>query len=206
MDLKAGQTEQALKFAQILDRNVVRLTELVTDLLQISALEAKGELKHEWTDPMEISEAVMVELSPMAQNRKQVITVTSNSGPVWVDRSKFEQVLRNLVSNAISYIPEGSRIEVKWSEDENGSLLEVSDNGPGIPEEHHDRLFERFYRVDFGRAREAGGTGLGLAIVKSIVQSHGGQVGIRRSKLGGSEFYCTIPKAKLGPVSGPKGS
>jgi two-component system phosphate regulon sensor histidine kinase PhoR len=113
------------------------------------------------------------------------------------DARRIEQVLINLVDNATKYSPDGTEIRIVWEMGTGANLgetvLKVKDSGPGVAEDHLPRLFERFYRVDAGRAREVGGTGLGLAIVKHIVLSHGGSIAVR-SKLGeGAEFLCRFP-------------
>jgi two-component system phosphate regulon sensor histidine kinase PhoR len=106
---------------------------------------------------------------------------------------KVEQVLVNLLSNAIKYIPVNGQVDIFWKQLHGELELHVVDNGPGIAPEHLSRLFERFYRVDKGRARDVGGTGLGLSIVKHIVQAHGGQVGVHSKPGEGSDFYCIFP-------------
>jgi len=195
-DIKAGHFDQAGKFIDIISRNVERLRELVTDLLSLSALESNPEIKIEAVTPLQVTEQVIAELAPMVREKKQVIMVVgAQEIPSFhADLRKVEQVLRNLVSNAVKYIPPEKTIQIRWQKGEAGDvILRVIDNGPGIPEEHHDRLFERFYRIDKGRSRDAGGTGLGLAIVKHIMQSHGGSVQVK-SELGkGSEFICIFP-------------
>jgi two-component system phosphate regulon sensor histidine kinase PhoR len=104
-------------------------------------------------------------------------------------------VLFNLVENAIKYVPAGGHVDVSWQPSETGGTqLIVTDDGPGIPPEHHGRVFERFYRVDSGRSRDQGGTGLGLAIVKHILQRHGGKVSVQAGEGGrGSRFVCEFP-------------
>src|SRR5690606_23114028 len=101
-----------------------------------------------------------------------------------------------LVSNAVKFIPSGKTVQIRWEMDDENIILRVIDDGPGVPEEHHDRLFERFYRIDKGRTRDVGGTGLGLAIVKHIMQSHGGSVVLKKSSTEGSEFVCTFPRKR----------
>jgi two-component system phosphate regulon sensor histidine kinase PhoR len=195
-DINGGHFDQAGKFIDVISRNVDRLTELVNDLLSISALESNPELKLQPVQPLQVSEHIITELAPIVREKNQVVVVVgAQEVPSFqADLRKVEQVLRNLVSNAVKYIPNGKTIQIRWSQNANGSVvLRVIDDGPGIPAEHHDRLFERFYRVDKGRSRDAGGTGLGLAIVKHIMQSHGGSVQLK-SQLGhGAEFICTFP-------------
>ncbi|MNK06197.1 Alkaline phosphatase synthesis sensor protein PhoR [compost metagenome] len=193
-DVRTGHVEQADRFLTIISRNVDRLIELVNDLLSISTLESGSELQLELVNPLQISEQVVTELMVMASEKNQSIRVVGEVPPFMADARKLEQVLRNLVSNAVKYIPNGKTVQIRWeSDDKNNVVLRVIDDGPGIPEEHHDRLFERFYRIDKGRTRDAGGTGLGLAIVKHIMQSHGGTVTLKSSSEKGSEFICTFP-------------
>jgi two-component system phosphate regulon sensor histidine kinase PhoR len=195
-DIHGGHFEQAAKFIDIISRNVERLTDLVADLLSISALESNAEIKLEAVHPLLISEHIVSELAPILREKNQVIMIVgAQEMPSFqADSRKVEQVLRNLVSNAVKYIPNGKTIQIRWQQTVNGNTqLRVIDDGPGIPPEHHDRLFERFYRVDKGRSRDVGGTGLGLAIVKHIMQSHGGTVQVQSTVGQGAEFICTFP-------------
>jgi two-component system phosphate regulon sensor histidine kinase PhoR len=194
-DIKTGHFDQAEKFVGIISRNVDRLIDLVNDLLSLSTLESGSELKLEQVSPLQISEHVVSELMVLASEKNQSIRVIGEVPPFMADARKVEQVLRNLVSNSVKYIPAGGTVQIRWENDAHDHvLLRVIDDGPGIPDEHHDRLFERFYRIDKGRTRDAGGTGLGLAIVKHIMQSHGGTVTIKNGLDKGAEFICTFPK------------
>lgn len=196
-DFAAGRLDQAAHFIQIISRNVDRLIEMVQDLLSLSAMEHNSELKLETVNALGITDHVAKELAPLASDKRQVIQVMGEVPDFLADPRKLEQVLRNLISNALKYIPEGSRVQVRWELGPRREVvLRVIDNGPGIPEEHHHRLFERFYRIDKGRSRDAGGTGLGLAIVKHIMQSHGGSVSVRSTPGAGAEFICTFPPLK----------
>jgi two-component system phosphate regulon sensor histidine kinase PhoR len=119
------------------------------------------------------------------------------------DQRALEQVLSNLVENAVKYCPVGSTVTIKALPDASGKgdggsiRVLVSDNGPGIDPKHIPRLFERFYRVDAGRSRDVGGTGLGLSIVKHLVEAMGGSVTVE-SKVGrGSTFTVTLPAVTL---------
>lgn len=192
-DVKTGQIQQAGKFLDIVSRNIDRLMDLVNDLLSLSSLDAHPELKVEQIHPLQISEHIIAELAVLAAEKNVSIRVIGEVPPFKADPSKVEQVLRNLVSNAIKFIPQGKSVQIRWEGDGKNVILRVIDDGPGIPEEHLDRLFERFYRIDKGRTRDAGGTGLGLAIVKHIMQSHGGTVAVKSAIDKGSEFICTFP-------------
>lgn len=194
-DVKTGQIQQAGKFLDIVSRNIDRLMDLVNDLLSISTMEsANSELRLELINPLQVSEHVVAELAVLAAEKNIAIRVIGEVPPFTADARKVEQVLRNLVSNAVKYIPNGKTVQIRWEKDpKNNILLKVIDDGQGIPAEHLDRLFERFYRIDKGRTRDSGGTGLGLAIVKHIMQSHGGSVSVKSTENQGSEFICTFP-------------
>jgi len=192
-DVKTGQIQQAGKFLDIVSRNIDRLMDLVNDLLSLSTLESQSELKLEMIHPLQISEHIVAEMAVLAAEKNISIRVIGEVPPFMADAQKVEQVLRNLVSNAVKFIPANRSIQIRWEGDKDRVILRVIDDGPGIPEEHLDRLFERFYRVDKGRTRDAGGTGLGLAIVKHIMQSHGGTVAVKSIPEKGSEFICTFP-------------
>ena len=194
-DFRTGHLDQAGSFLDIISNNVDRLIDLVNDLLSISALDNNAELQMELVIPLQISEQVVNELQVIAEEKNQIIRVSGDVPPFMADARKVEQVLRNLVSNAMKYIPARGNILISWGSNTAGDvILIVKDDGPGIPGEHHSRLFERFYRVDKGRARDAGGTGLGLAIVKHIMQNHGGSVQLISDVDQGAEFICTFPR------------
>lgn len=189
-DFKKGRLQDAEEFLSIVSQNVSRLKSLVEDLLDLSALESGKELQIEWVNVQELTEAVLKQVNV----RSHAIRLSFGFTEMWADAKRLEQVLRNLLENAVRYVPEGRNIEVSWQRLSTDKLgLRVKDDGPGIANEHQSRLFERFYRVDEGRSRAAGGTGIGLSLVKHIVQRHGGQVYVK-SKLGlGSEFICEFP-------------
>lgn len=189
-DFKSGRTDQAQEFLDIVSQNVGRLKSLVEDLLDLSSLESGKELRLEAVDVRDITEAVLAQVN--TENHK--IKITYGFEQMKADANRMEQVLRNLMENAVRYIPEGRNIEILWKKSATGNPeLHVIDDGPGIAPEHQARLFERFYRIDEARSRETGGTGIGLSLVKHIVQRHGGQV-IVKSQVGqGSEFICEFP-------------
>lgn len=193
-DFNSGRTDQAGEFLKIVSQNVARLKSLVEDLLDLSALESGKELRLEPIDIQDVTESVLRQLN--ARNHR--IKISYGFEQMVADGRRVEQVLRNLMENAVRYVPEGRNVEILWQRSSKGTYdLHVKDDGPGIAPEHQSRLFERFYRIDEARSRETGGTGIGLSLVKHILQRHGGQV-IVHSQLGkGSEFICEFPELPL---------
>ncbi len=199
-DIQQKRYDQTEKFIAVVSRNVDRLIDLVNDLLNLSKMESGSELKLQKLSPILISQNIIADLALLAQEKNIPIKVTSQVQEFRADGQKVEQVLRNLISNGIKYISEGKEIQVLWEKHGSDVVLKVKDNGPGISEEHHARLFERFYRIDRGRARETGGTGLGLAIAKHIMQSHGGSIELKSSLGHGAEFICRFPQINSQPA------
>ena len=110
-----------------------------------------------------------------------------------IDKSKFEQVIINLISNAIKYTNENGQIKIKTYHNENTIKISISDNGIGIPKKDIPFIFDRFYRVDKGRSRSLGGTGLGLSICNAIISTHGGSINVKSTYGQGSEFIVSLP-------------
>lgn len=193
-DLSLNRTENVKEFVNIVHKNVNRLVDLVNDLFLISKMESSPDLFLEDISPETISREVIDELKTESGKKQQEIKIAADFKNFYADPVKVGQVLRNLLSNAIRYVPEKGIIEILWQKTNDGVNLIVKDNGPGISPAHQGRLFERFYRVDKGRSRELGGTGLGLSIVKHIMLAHGGSVNVK-SQLGlGAEFVCYFPQ------------
>jgi two-component system phosphate regulon sensor histidine kinase PhoR len=189
-DVRDQRFEQLDKFLNIVDRNVERLKRLVEDLLDLSSLESGKALRLEALNLQEATQAVVDQL-PISDHRLHLLFETET---VEADPQRLHQVIRNLLENAIRYVPKGRNIEVIWRElPDGGTSLHVRDDGPGIPEEHRSRLFERFYRIDDSRSRSFGGSGIGLSIVKHIMQRHGGSVHLQTQMGEGSEFVCHFP-------------
>jgi len=179
------------EFLERAHRQAARLNALLNDLIDISRIES-GDMKMSFRFfPMgELLEQAVEELQEQAQ-KKQIqlrCKVMSPMKDVYGDRERLKQVLINLVDNAVKYTAEGGKVECRARVQGVHCLVEVEDNGPGIAEEHQGRIFERFYRVDHDRSREAGGTGLGLAIVKHIIEAHGSKVTVRSALGTGSTF------------------
>ncbi|PYK58898.1 MAG: PAS domain-containing sensor histidine kinase [Verrucomicrobia bacterium] len=186
----------ATRFLKTIEKHADRLTYLIDDLLTISRLES-GQivLNLQKVELRSVAEDVMEDLQSRAGYKKvNLENQVPDDVVVRADADRVQQVIFNLVDNAIKYgRPEGRVwINARLAD---GQFAEVSvrDNGPGIPPDSIDRVFERFYRADKARSREQGGTGLGLSIVKHIVQSHGGEVRVE-SELGqGTTFFFTLP-------------
>lgn len=190
----------SLRFLQLIEKHADRLTYLIEDLLTLSQIES-GQivLNRQPTDLREQATRAMDDLAARAAARGVTL---ANRVPsdivVAADADRLQQVLFNLVDNAIKYGRPQGQVEVGGrAVDDTTAEVWVRDDGPGIPAESLERIFERFYRVDKGRSREQGGTGLGLAIVKHIVQSHGGQVGVQSEPGQGTTFRFTLPRTHV---------
>jgi two-component system phosphate regulon sensor histidine kinase PhoR len=196
-DIEEGRTADP-EFLQIILKNSNRLLALINDLLDLSAIESGADQLHPANlDLEEVTSHALRALALTAENKHSTIKTEVQAKTLHADPKRVEQVITNLVDNAIRYCPNGSTITVNWSvaTDSSGPaiVLSVIDNGPGISEKYHDRLFERFYRLDKGRSREMGGTGLGLSIVKHIMQRHNGSVTVDSVVGRGTTFICRFP-------------
>jgi two-component system phosphate regulon sensor histidine kinase PhoR len=186
----------AAKFLHTIDRNAERLKLLIEDLLTISELESgRVQLNLQPIALRSLVEKVLGDYKARASTKNTHLTNETPDVRVRVDADRLEQVLGNLIDNAIKYGRNEGRIVVKARPSDNGQIeVVVEDDGPGIPSESLERIFERFYRVDKARSREQGGTGLGLSIVKHIVQSHGGKVWATSEPGHGASFFFTVPQ------------
>jgi len=133
----------------------------------------------------------------LAEEKRQSFAVEA-SGPVpaWVDRVVIRQALINLVDNAVKYTPPGGSVRIVVRDGAPGPTIEVADTGSGIPPEHRDRVFDRFYRIDKARSRDLGGAGLGLAIARWAVEAHGGRIDLESVEGRGSTFRITLVHAE----------
>lgn len=174
-----------------------RLTRLVDSLLTLSRADAGAmQLNRESTDLLALAIEVVDCLQVLAEEKGQSLVVEA-IGPVCaeIDTATLRQALINLVDNAVKYTPSGGHIRVNVSKKgEEEAIIEVIDDGPGIPEEHRPRIFDRFYRVDRGRSRDMGGTGLGLAITQWAVEVNGGRIELESEEGRGSTFRVVIRK------------
>jgi two-component system phosphate regulon sensor histidine kinase PhoR len=195
LDGARNNPEVAQRFLKIIERNTQRLDLLIQDLLTISALESERiKLALLPTNLRSLADKIFADLHARADAKNIQLANELPELTALADANRMDQVLANLVDNAIKYGRAQGRVIVggKMVEDQKIEVF-VRDDGPGIPPEALDRVFERFYRVDKARSRDQGGTGLGLSIVKHIVQAHGGKVWVE-SELGkGATFYFTLP-------------
>jgi two-component system phosphate regulon sensor histidine kinase PhoR len=190
--------ELAGRFLRTIEKHTDRLTYLIEDLLTISRLES-GQIVmnlHE-VDLREEAAHVIEDLQARAAARKVSLqNLLPADLHARADADRLQQVLFNLVENAIKYGRAEGNVAIGGGPDSDDKVeLWVQDDGPGIPPEAKERVFERFYRLDRARTRETGGTGLGLAIVKHIVQAHGGEVWVKSEPGQGATFFFTLPQA-----------
>ena len=184
------------RFAQQLEREAIRLSRIVSDLLDLSRLEGGSDLDEDVAlDALLREEAERFE-GPAADAGIRLSIRSESVGPVRGSSRDLSLLIRNLVDNAIRYTKPGGSVEVSVDSDDGLVVLSVQDTGIGIPSRDLPRIFERFYRVDRARSRETGGTGLGLSIVKHVVENHGGTVHVR-SELGrGTTVVVRLPVAR----------
>lgn len=196
MDGALEDPEVSTGMVEAIFRQSLRLSQLVSDLLDISRLESGSHRLNPGTiQALSVAQRVEESLLPLREGKG--IALFNQVDPelvVFADGSAMEQVLTNLVTNALKYTPSGGSVVLDGHKGEGDWVrFQVVDDGPGIPLEHHAFLFNRFYRVDPGRSREMGGTGLGLTIVKHLVEAMGGRVGLEAVLPHGCCFWFTLP-------------
>jgi signal transduction histidine kinase len=188
-----------VEMIQTIRHHVARLEALVTDLLESTMLEAgQITLSRQPTDPAALVQRAVEALRPLSDHRGQIVRVylPEALSLVHVDRRRIEQVLTNILSNAIRYTPKQGNIQIHVSESEESLQVCVTDNGPGIPEEDQGHVFEKFYVVSDSQGFSR--LGLGLFIAQEIVELHGGRIWLE-SQLGkGSTFCFQVPRAMDG--------
>jgi two-component system phosphate regulon sensor histidine kinase PhoR len=184
------------RFVEIIRDHARRLARLTDDLLKLSRIEA-GRLELE-IRPIRVETLVngcveTARLNAKARGLEIHVDLQENAPAVRGDGAQLGEVLQNLLDNAVQYTPSGGQIELKARANGPDVIFTVSDTGIGIPESDLERIFERFYRVDAARSREAGGTGLGLAIARHIVEAHGGRIWVESAIGQGSRFHFSVP-------------
>ncbi|MFH2095920.1 MAG: ATP-binding protein [Bacteroidota bacterium] len=187
------------KYLAKAEKSIERLISIVEDLEAISKIESgELELKYESFDILKLAGEVFESIEIRAQTKGISLefgNIFSDPVMVYADRQQIFQVLNNLVSNSINYGNEKGKTMIEIFDMDKHILVEVTDDGVGIPEESIPRIFERFYRVDKSRSRDQGGTGLGLAIVKHILEAHNQKINVRSRPGKGSSFAFTLDKA-----------
>jgi len=197
--------EQQLRFLEIVHTNTERLSSLVSDLLDISRIEAgKITFVPEEVDLAELVSEVLTEARRLAEEDGRAVTFVAelppDLPPVWADRERLYQILANLVDNGYRYTPDGGRVLVRARRQGEEVQVDVVDNGIGIPPDEQERVFERFYRGEHPLVMASAGTGLGLSIVRTLVEMHGGQIWVESDGIPGkgSTFSFTLPVAEGG--------
>jgi two-component system phosphate regulon sensor histidine kinase PhoR len=188
--------ENNRNFLKIIQSHTARLDNLVDDLLSLSHLESKEIiLKKTKFHLRQLTEEVISGFKSQLKNKNiEIKDELSASVSLAADKNRIEQVITNLIDNAIKFNKEKGFIRI-YAEEKNGRVkITIEDSGIGIPQKDIPRIFERFYRVDKARSRELGGTGLGLSIVKHIIELHSGSVGVESNEGFGSRFWFSLPE------------
>jgi two-component system phosphate regulon sensor histidine kinase PhoR len=190
--------ESCQRFLSIIRKNASRMHDLIDDILELTAIEGGNvQLRAAPVELHSVVDDVCASLTTQAGAR--AVTLQNYVAPgamVYADSRRLEQMLTNLIDNGIKFSRENGTVTINHESGTRDHIL-VTDDGDGIPAQHLERLFERFYRVDRARSRELGGTGLGLAIVKHLALLHGGEVTVK-SELGkGSTFTVHLPKTPV---------
>lgn len=175
-----------------LQENTSRLISLTEGLLDLSTMESGERLELQWIKPKEYTEKF---LTTNGYDSSRISLEAKDDLLLYADPRRVDQILTNLITNALRYSPIEKNILIIWTNENQGTFLKVRDQGAGIAPEHAKRVFERFYRVDEARTRKHGGTGIGLAIVKHIMKLHKGEVSVNLEYKNGAEFVCFFPKS-----------
>ncbi|HHY94461.1 MAG TPA: PAS domain-containing protein [Firmicutes bacterium] len=190
--------ESQRRFLRFIDEQASELAVLVNSLLDLSRLRAGAlRLTRDWCHLRQLVDRALERLAGLAATHQLEVNIPADLPLLFVDGRRIEQVLRNLVENALKYSPPRGKVTVVASQDGGAVLVCVRDEGPGIPSQHLDRVFEPFYRVDEGLRRDQGGAGLGLAISKGFVEAHGGAIRVE-SNAAGTTFSFSLPLVPSG--------
>jgi two-component system phosphate regulon sensor histidine kinase PhoR len=200
--LLAGAKDDPVMAPKLIDglhRNAERLARILADLLDLSRLDA-GQYRLELTPvPVRaLAEQSMSAVETQAAKRNINVSIAVPEDlSVQADPKALDQILINLIDNGVKYTKHAGNVWIEAKPDDDAVRIEIRDDGPGIADKHRERVFERFYRADPSRSREAGGTGLGLSIVKHLVESMHGEVGVEPNTPTGSIFWLRLPRANL---------
>ncbi|MDY0360524.1 MAG: ATP-binding protein [Desulforegulaceae bacterium] len=192
------ERERLDRFLSIIDKNVDRLINIINDLLDLSWIEKNEEseiIKFRSEPLFELVDSSVKICEPSAINKNiEIIASIDLAMKITVNKVLFENALTNLIDNAVKYSEEGKTVKIMAKETSSDFVISVEDEGIGISSMEHQRIFERFYRVDKGRSRKMGGTGLGLAIVKHVMNIHKGSIELASIPGKGSCFSLRVPK------------
>lgn len=189
--------EKKLLFVEKAYNQTLRLSELMTDMALITKMEERSEkLRKEEIDLFDVANEVFDEFGERIAQKGNAVENKLSPGTVLVgNRTLVYTIIRNLVENSLKYAGEGITMHLEcYSEIDKFCYLTYYDTGSGVPEEHLEKIFERFYRIDEGRARDVGGSGLGLSIVKNAVKFHGGSIRVINRQWGGLQFFFSLHK------------
>ena len=188
--------EDVRRFAREIRKNSLRLLTLINDTIRLSELDLVGEDDEcELVDLYEVADTCVNMLQFNAESNDIHLELEGHSVMVMANRVMMEELVYNLIDNAIRYNKKFGNVQVSLQDDNNSVFLSVKDTGIGISKEHQNRIFERFYRVDKSRSRKKGGTGLGLAIVKHIVAIHNAEIFVASEEGRGTEIMVIFKKA-----------
>ena len=176
--------------------DITRLNNAVTSLLDLSRLEARTWHPHpDWYDVAEIVDVALDRLAPGERDRVRLLLTATDVPPLFVDFEQWIRVLQGLIENALVYAPAGD-VRVGASVERGGVEVWVEDDGPGVPQEERDHVFEKFFRGTEARAHVPAGSGLGLAIAREIVIAHGGTIELESAPSGGARFVIRLPQER----------
>ncbi|HZJ83565.1 MAG TPA: HAMP domain-containing sensor histidine kinase [Clostridia bacterium] len=184
-----------IDFLNDINNEIDRLNSIITDLLALVNMDSKGKtLRFDVVDLPDLTIKTVNGLKILAQRKNMILDMTiANSIKIMGDSTRLQQVISNLVDNAIKYTPEGGRVQIDVYEVDNQAILKVSDTGMGIPYKDIPHIFDRFFRVDKARSRDTGGTGLGLAIAHKIILLHDGSIEVDSKEDRGTTFFVHLP-------------
>ena len=187
--------EKKLVFIEKAYNQTLRLSELITDMALISKMEERSDkLRKEEIDLYDVASEVFDDLSERIEEKGNIVENMLSPGTHLVaNRTLVYTIVRNLVENTLKYAGDGVTMHIEcYSTIEKFCYLTYYDSGVGVPDDHLEKIFERFYRIDEGRARDVGGSGLGLSIVKNAVKFHGGSVSVINRLEGGLQFFFSL--------------
>ena len=201
LDGNVREEEMLVSFLSVINKEADRMTSLIGELLELSRIDNRQvQLRMEEVDLTDLLRDCIRRYQILAQKKEQTMEMAPDGPTLLVecDRSRIEQVLRNILMNAVNYSPEGAHITAWSSLDETRweGILHIKDTGMGIPYKEQKRIFERFYRIDKARSRSSGGTGLGLAIAKEMLEMHHGRIELDSIPGKGSTFHLIFPLSK----------